>query len=117
MDDLANRNCQPCRADSPPVAASERAALLAQLTDWSIERAQGMDQLSAQFAFANFAKALAFANRVGELAEAADHHPRIVLEWGKVGVRWWTHSIGGLHENDFIMAARTSGAFNTGFKA
>lgn len=112
MSDLAERNCQPCWADSPPVAASGRSALLAQLTGWSIEQAAGMDQLRAQFAFANFAKALAFTNRVGELAEAADHHPRIVLEWGKVEVRWWTHAIGGLHENDFIMAARTSDAFN-----
>ena len=117
MDELANRSCQACQADSPPVAASERPALLAQLTDWSIERAQGMDQLSAKFAFADFAKALAFANQVGELAEAADHHPRMVLEWGKVEVRWWTHAIGGLHDNDFIMAARTSVAFNTDFKA
>lgn len=107
MSELADRKCQPCRADSPPVAASQRPALLAQLAGWSIEQAAGMDQLRAQFTFTNFAKALAFANRVGELAEAADHHPRIVLEWGKVEVRWWTHSIGGLHENDFIMAART----------
>ena len=116
MSELAERNCQPCRADSPPVATSEQSALLAQLRGWSIEQADGMDQLQAQFAFANFAKALAFANRVGELAEAADHHPRIVLEWGKVEVRWWTHAIGGLHENDFIMAARTDAAFNSGFK-
>lgn len=114
MSELAERNCQPCRADSPPVDASARPALLAQLTGWSIEQADGMDQLGAQFTFANFANALAFANRVGELAEAADHHPRIVLEWGKVEVRWWTHAIGGLHENDFIMAARTSAAFNAG---
>lgn len=110
MSDLAERQCLPCRADSPPVAASDRAALLAQLMDWSIEQATGMDQLRAEFTFANFADALAFANRVGELAEAADHHPRIVLEWGKVEVRWWTHAIGGLHENDFIMAARTDAA-------
>lgn len=112
MSELADRNCQLCRADSPPVAASKRPALLAQLAGWSIEQVAGMDQLRAQFAFANFAEALAFANRVGELAEAADHHPRIVLEWGKVEVRWWTHAIGGLHENDFIMAARTDAALN-----
>ena len=110
MDELAERECQPCRAESPPVAASERPALLARLPGWSIEQAAGMDQLRAQFSFANFAEALAFANRVGGLAEAADHHPRILLEWGGVEVRWWTHAIGGLHENDFIMAARTDAA-------
>jgi len=113
-NELAERDCQRCRAESPPVAASTRPALLAQLNGWSIEQADGMDQLQAQFTFTNFAKALGFANRVGELAEAADHHPRIVLEWGKVEVRWWTHAIGGLHENDFIMAARTNTAFNAG---
>ena len=116
MSELAERDCQPCRADSPPVAASTRPALLAQLTGWSIQQAEGMDQLGAQFTFTNFATALAFANRVGELAEAADHHPRMVLEWGKAEVRWWTHAIGGLHENDFIMAARTDAAFDTEFK-
>lgn len=110
MSELAKRTCQPCRADSPPVPQAERPILLAQIPGWAIEPVDGMDQLTAQFRFADFAAALAFANRVGELAEAADHHPRIVLEWGAVEVRWWTHSIGGLHENDFIMAARTNAA-------
>jgi len=110
VDELAQRKCRPCRADSPPVAACERPALLAHLPDWSIEQVAGMDQLRARFAFPNFAEALTFVNRVGELAETADHHPRIVLEWGAAEVRWWTHAIGGLHENDFIMAARTDAA-------
>ena len=108
MSDLANRTCQTCRADSPPVPEAERPDLLAQIPGWAIESADGMDQLAGRFRFPDFAAALAFANRVGELAEAADHHPRIVLEWGALEVRWWTHSIGGLHENDFIMAARTN---------
>ena len=110
MSELAARTCQPCREDSPPVPEAERKALLDQLPGWTVESVEGMDQLAAPFRFPNFAAALAFANRVGELAEAADHHPRIVLEWGAVEVRWWTHSIGGLHENDFIMAARTNAA-------
>lgn len=112
MSELAERTCQPCREGSPPVPEAERPALLNQLPGWSIDPVEGMDQLAAQFRFPNFAAALAFANRVGELAEAADHHPRIVLEWGTVEVHWWTHSIGGLHENDFIMAARTNAAYD-----
>ncbi len=106
MDKLADRSCQPCRADSPVVSEPERAALLAQLTGWSIVSVAGMDRLLAEYRFPDFAQALAFVDRVGALAEAADHHPRLVLEWGRVEVQWWTHSIGGLHENDFIMAAR-----------
>ena len=116
MSELAERNCQPCRSGFTAGGRLDAARAAGATDGWSIEQADGMDQLRAQFDFANFAKALAFANRVGELAEAADHHPRIVLEWGRVEVRWWTHAIGGLHENDFIMAARTDGAYNAGLK-
>jgi len=64
-------------------------------------------QLSREFDFRDFAQALAFTNRVGEIAEAEDHHPAILTEWGKVSVTWWSHKIKGLHKNDLIMAART----------
>ena len=50
---------------------------------------------------------MSFSNRVGDIAEAAGHHPAILTEWGKVMVTWWTHKIKGLHKNDLIMAART----------
>ena len=104
--DLAAECCAACRPDSPRVNESEAAELLASLPGWEIVVEDGMEQLAATFPFKNFAAALTFANRVGELAEAADHHPLIVVEWGKTSVRWWTHAIGGLHRNDFIMAAR-----------
>ena len=65
------------------------------------------DSLTRQFKFKNFVQALAFANRVGDLAEQQDHHPAILVEWGRVTVSWWTHVIGGLHQNDFISAAKT----------
>jgi 4a-hydroxytetrahydrobiopterin dehydratase len=55
----------------------------------------------------NCVQALQFTNQVGDLAEAEDHHPALLTEWGKVTVTLWTHSIGGLHRNDFIMAAKT----------
>jgi 4a-hydroxytetrahydrobiopterin dehydratase len=63
--------------------------------------------LEKVYAFPDFAKALAFTNRVGELAESENHHPAILTEWGRVTITWWTHKIKGLHRNDFIMAART----------
>jgi 4a-hydroxytetrahydrobiopterin dehydratase len=75
-----------------------------------IER-DGIPRLERVFKFKNFAQALAFTNQVGALAEAEDHHPAILTEWGKVTVSWWTHKIKGLHQNDFIMAARTDGLY------
>ena len=109
---LASEQCEACRPDSPPVKGTEATRLLAQLPGWQIVVQEGMEQLSGTFGFADFAGALAYTNRVGALAEEADHHPAITTEWGRVNVRWWTHSIGGLHRNDFIMAARASAATN-----
>ena len=63
--------------------------------------------LERSFKFKNFSQALEFANKVGAAAEEEDHHPLIVTEWGRVTLQWWTHTIGGLHKNDFIMAAKT----------
>ena len=105
---LARESCSACRPGSPRVTQADAEALLAALPDWKVVDVDGMDVLSADFAFATFRAALDFANQVGDLADAADHHPEIVVEWGRARVRWWTHTINGLHRNDFIMAARTS---------
>lgn len=107
---LAAESCEACRPDSPRVGTAEAAKLLDGLPGWSIQQAD-TERLAATFTFPDFATALAFANRVGALAEAADHHPMLVVEWGRVRVCWWTHAIGGLHRNDFVLAARTSLAF------
>ena len=107
-ESLAREPCQACRPGSPTVQKEEATGLLAEIPGWKIVVMDGMEQLSRTFEFANFAAALAFTNRVGMLAEEADHHPAITTEWGRANVRFWTHSIGGLHRNDFIMAARTS---------
>ena len=104
--ELARERCRACRSDSPRVADDEAGVLLRQLSGWAIVEADAVKRLAATFRFDDFAAALAFVNRVGALAEAADHHPRVVLQWGSVYVEWWTHTIGGLHRNDFIMAAR-----------
>ncbi len=108
---LANRQCEACRPGSPRVAESERASLLSELPTWLVDPVDGIDQLAAEYRFSDFAAALEFVQRIGALAEAENHHPKLVLEWGRVEVRWWTHSIGGLHMNDFIMAARSDRAF------
>ena len=109
--ELADRRCEACGPGAPQVAEAERAKLMAALPNWTVERVGGMDQLAAEYRFADFAAALDFVGKIGELAEAENHHPKLVLEWGRVEARWWTHSIGGLHRNDFIMAARSDRAF------
>jgi 4a-hydroxytetrahydrobiopterin dehydratase len=107
MQDLAEQRCEPCSGDSPAVPESEWPSLLAALPEWAVAREAGTPVLSRTYRFRNFVGALEFANAVGELAEAEDHHPRLTVEYGRVNVAWWTHAIGGLHRNDFIMAART----------
>ena len=71
----------------------------------------GIPQLEMTFKFANFIAAMAFANRITEIAEANDHHPALLIEYGSVKVSWWSHSIRGLHLNDFVLAAKTDKAY------
>lgn len=107
MTQLAEQRCVACRADAPRVTPEEVAELHPQVAAWQMVERDGVSQLERTFRFRNFAQALAFTQRVGELAEEEGHHPRLVTEWGRVTVTWWTHKIRGLHRNDFIMAAKT----------
>jgi len=107
MSELSQESCEACRADAPQVSDTELKELLGNIPDWNIEVRDGVMQLEKVFTFANFVKALAFTNQVGEIAETKGHHPSLLTEWGKVTVTWWSHKIKGLHRNDFIMAART----------
>ncbi|MFQ5487104.1 MAG: 4a-hydroxytetrahydrobiopterin dehydratase [Gammaproteobacteria bacterium] len=77
-----------------------------QVPEWTIVERDGIQQLERSYPFKNFLEALAFTNRVGEIAEQEGHHPDMVTSWGKVTVIWWSHKIKGLHHNDFIMAAK-----------
>ena len=104
---LATEKCEACRADSPRVTDAEAQQLLRELSDWRIVEQDGVQRLQRVFQFKDFVSALAFTNEVGRIAEDAQHHPLIITEWGRVTVQWWTHAIGGLHRNDFILAART----------
>ena len=104
---LASEGLTPCRRGMSPLSGNELATLLRQLPAWTHLTIDGVAQLQRSYSFRNFADALAFTNALGALAETADHHPAITVEWSKVTVRWWTHVIGGLHRNDFVLAART----------
>lgn len=88
------------------VTEDEIKEYTSQVPGWCIVERDGMKKLERTFKFKNFAQALEFTNMVGELAEREDHHPAILTEWGKVTVTLWTHSAGGLHRNDFILAAK-----------
>lgn len=106
MSELTRESCVACRADAPRVEAEEAQKLLADVPEWNL-RQDEVPYLSRVFKFPNFLEALEFTNKVGELAEQENHHPRLITEWGRVTVDWWTHKIGGLHRNDFIAAAKT----------
>jgi 4a-hydroxytetrahydrobiopterin dehydratase len=100
---LASASISVCKQGTPALTETQCNDLLLQLPAWRVTAAQGIPVLQRCYSFSNFAAALAFTNRIGALAE-----------WGKVTVSWWTHTIGGLHLNDFIMAARCDAAFGTG---
>jgi 4a-hydroxytetrahydrobiopterin dehydratase len=106
MEKLTQLKCIPCRGGEPTLTKEEIAELLPQVPEWVVVERQGIKHLERAFQTRDFAKALAFTNQVGALAEAEDHHPAILTEWGKVTVTYWTHIIKGLHRNDFILAAK-----------
>jgi 4a-hydroxytetrahydrobiopterin dehydratase len=102
--DLASRKCAPCRGGVPPFTADEARAHAAAIPEWSLQ--EGATRLNRRFEFEDFRAAMAFVNRVADLAEGEGHHPDIAIHWNKVDLVLWTHKIGGLHENDFILAAK-----------
>jgi 4a-hydroxytetrahydrobiopterin dehydratase len=107
MDGLAKLKCVACRGGEPTATDEEIAQYKPQVPEWEIVERESIERLERAFKFKNFVQAVAFTNRVAEIAEQEGHHPAILTEWGKVTVTWWTHKIKGLHRNDFIMAAKT----------
>jgi 4a-hydroxytetrahydrobiopterin dehydratase len=100
---LSHRKCTPCRGGVAPMTEPQISNYLKMLHEnWTVIEGK---RLERTFKFKNFKDALVFTNKVGQLAETQQHHPGIYLAWGKVKVQLWTHKIGGLHENDFILAA------------
>ena len=113
MDQLEEDRCIPCEGGTAPADDAEIATYLTHLPDWSVVTDNQVKHLTKTYRFDNFAHALVFTNRVGDLAEEQGHHPVLITEWGQVTVTWWTHAIGGLHRNDFVMAAQTEKAFQS----
>jgi 4a-hydroxytetrahydrobiopterin dehydratase len=107
MEKLVQMKCVACRKDAPRVTDDEIAQFHPQVSGWDIVELDGIRRLRRVFSFDDFAHALEFTTRVGELAEEEGHHPALLTEWGRTTVTWWTHKIRGLHRNDFVMAAKT----------
>ena len=113
MEILAQLQCVPCRGGQPPLNDDEIAELIPQIPEWNLCEQDGIKRLERTYKFDNFAQAMAFTIELGSMAEAEDHHPAILTEWGRVTVSWWTYVIKGLHRNDFILAARTDRLFQS----
>lgn len=109
---LDNKALIPCSPSSPVLIEDEINELLIELNNWYLIPENSIQIISRRFTFKSYLSAIEFANKVASLAEQENHHPRICIEWGKVSVDWWTHSINGLFINDFIMAARCDQIFN-----
>lgn len=106
---LAEQKCVPCRGGVPPMAQELVQALLRELAaGWRLNAA---GHLERAYAFENFAQAMAFANKVADIAEGEGHHPDLHIAWGMCKVEIWTHKISGLTESDFYLAAKADRAF------
>ena len=103
MSELADRQCVPCKGGVPPLTAEVMGPLLAQLDGWTVVEGH---HLHKRYTLKSFAEALALVNRIGAIAEEQQHHPDLLLAWGRVDVTIWTHKIDGLTESDFVFAAK-----------
>ncbi|PYK98917.1 MAG: 4a-hydroxytetrahydrobiopterin dehydratase [Verrucomicrobia bacterium] len=104
MSELAEKECVPCEGGVPPLKGQALAGLLEKLGNgWQLINEHHLEK---GFSFKNFREALAFTNKVGEVAEANKHHPDIYLAWGRVKITLWTHKMDGLSESDFVLAAK-----------
>jgi 4a-hydroxytetrahydrobiopterin dehydratase len=107
VSDLASSSCEACRIDAPIVSDDEASLFINEIEGWDLIN-DGIKKLKKEFSFSNYSDSVDFLNKVTDMADKEDHHPQILLEWGKVTVFWWSHKIKGLHKNDFICAAKTN---------
>ena len=107
MNELKQMHASPVTASTPKLIGKELSAMIAKLPGWEMHTKKGENRIEKSFTFKDFDQAVAFTNKVAQIANAENHHPAILTEWGKVTVTWWTHKIKGLSTNDFILAAKT----------
>ena len=112
MFDLLKQQNVPVDENSKAYTAKEIAELQAAVPDWEVIEVEGEKHLRRRFEFSDFAEALRFADHIGEQAEATNHHPKLIVEYGATTVELWTHKVNGLHQNDFNMAIRIDDLFS-----
>ena len=106
MSDLTTKRCRPCEGDIDKLTPAQNNLLLPQIPGWKIDG----DSLTRRFELDDFRAAMAFLNKVAEIAESEGHHPDFSVHYNRVDFKLWTHAIRGLSENDFILAAKISAA-------
>jgi len=104
MSDLSKQHASRVTGDTHRLTLSEIKPLLVKVPGWELHKRKGEQILLKEFKFKDFDAAVAFTNRIAQVAKAEDHHPSILTEWGRVTVMWWTHKIKGLSQNDFVLA-------------
>lgn len=107
---LEAKSCVPCQRGAPPLTAAEANNLNKETPDWEVF--DGHTKIQRKYTFSNFVEAMEFSQKVGGLCEAEGHHADITFGWGYCNVLFYTHKIKGLHENDFIMAAKTDSLYS-----
>ncbi len=105
MNDLLKKHCVPCEGGTPPLANDKEDEFIKQTHDWTLLR-DGTHRIHRMFTFKNFKEAISFVNKIAQLAESEGHHPDIKIVYSKVSLDLCTHAVGGLSENDFIMASK-----------
>ena len=102
--ELSQKRCIPCEGNVPPLTPEEAQKLLVELEGWKLD--DDARELKKEYTFPNFEKTMGFVNEIAKIAEAEGHHPDLDISYGKLGVELTTHAIGGLSENDFILASK-----------
>jgi 4a-hydroxytetrahydrobiopterin dehydratase len=102
-----------CRADTKKLTPGEIEKYLSEVEGWEVITESGIQKLKRKFITRIFKRSMLFTNKVADLAEEVDHHPQIIVEFSSVTILWWSHTVEGLHKNDFILAGRSSELFET----
>ncbi len=110
MAELQSQSCEACKIDAPRLTDTEITNLISEINDWDLIQ-EPVKQIKKIFSFPDYQSGVNFLNAVATMADQEDHHPELVLEWGKVTVIWWSHKIKGLHKNDFICASKTDNLY------
>ena len=117
MTDYTSKICVACSADAQPASTNEVNDFLKEYLEWHLATDVSFPQLRREYRFKNFTDAQMFTNLIGDLAEAEGHHPSLLLEYGKVTVRWWSHKIESLHINDFILSSKTEEIYKSNLRS